>query len=59
MSILPYLGYDNWDLNIWYTKGNIILYLVSDVILRMNIKVKNNMTKTDFFTFIFQTSISQ
>ena len=39
-------------------KGNIFLYPVSDVILRIDIKVKNNMTKTDFFSFIFQTSIS-
>ena len=28
-------------------KGNIFLYLVSDVILRIDIKVKNNMIKTD------------
>ena len=38
---------------------NFFLYLVSNVILRINIKVKNNMKKIDFFTFIFQTSISQ
>ena len=40
-------------------KGNIFLCLVIDVILRLDINVKNNMTKTHFFTFIFQTSISQ
>ena len=44
---------------IYQTKGNISLYLVVDVILRIDVKVKNNMTKTYFFTFIFQTSISQ
>ena len=40
-------------------KGNIFLSPVSDVILRTDIKVKKMMTKTDFFSFIFQTSISQ
>ena len=40
-------------------KGNIFLYLVYDVILRINIKVKSDMTKTHFFTFIFQMSISR
>ena len=44
---------------IYQTKGNIFLYLVFDVILRIDVKVKNNMTKTYFFTFIFLTSISQ
>ena len=43
---------------IYQRKGNIFLYLIYDVISRINIKVKNNMTKTHFFTFIFQTSIS-
>ena len=32
-------------------KGNIFLCLVIDVILRLDINVKNNMTKTHFFTF--------
>ena len=40
-------------------KGDIFLYLAYDVILRINVKVKNSMTKTIFSTFIFQTSISQ
>ena len=35
-------------------KGNIVLSLINyDVILRIHIKVQNNMTKTHFFTFIF------
>ena len=40
-------------------KGNIFLFLVIDLILGIDIQVKNNVTKTCFFTFIFQTSISQ
>ena len=40
-------------------KGNIFLCLVIYAILRIDIKVKNNLTKTNFSTFIFQTSISQ
>ena len=35
------------------------LGLAKDVILRIDIKVSNSMTKTHFFTFIFQMYISQ
>ena len=44
---------------IYQMKGTIFLYLVYDVNLRISIKVENNVTKTHFFIFIFQTSISQ
>ena len=38
---------------IYQTKGNISLCLVSDVILRIDTKVKNNITKNLFFHFYF------
>ena len=43
---------------IYQTKGNIFLYLVFDVILRIDIKVKNNITKSYFFPYFSNIHIS-